>query len=56
MDSVFVAPAPGRRVRDEAGVLLEAARLVPRSPYWTRLIAEGDVVETKPATVSKESR
>lgn len=50
---MFVKPAHGRRVRDpasrlpipETGVEVSGA-----DPYWARRLADGDVVEAKPAT------
>jgi hypothetical protein len=49
---MFVKPAPGKRVRDphskqhipETGVEISST-----DTYWARRLADGDVVEVKPA-------
>ncbi|EHL97708.1 phage FluMu protein gp38 family protein [Acetobacteraceae bacterium AT-5844] len=48
-----VKPAPGKSVRDpELRDLLPAGgRMVPRSAYWLRRLADGDVEPTTPAIV-----
>lgn len=62
MKKVFVVPGSGRIVPDhERGdVLPEAGRYVPKTQYWMRRLADGDVVKKpapkKPAaTKSKEA-
>lgn len=50
---VHVKPAEGRAVRipERANALMAAEGCeVPRNVYWTRRLAEGDVLEVKPAT------
>lgn len=54
--SFFLRPAPGIRVADpETGQYLPAAgALMPRSAFWLRRVADGDVVEVqKPAPAKK---
>ena len=42
----LIKPAPGRRVRKPDGSLLaEAGEVQAVDTYWTRRLAEGDVVE-----------
>lgn len=46
--TVFVRPAPGLQIRDpETGNYLpDAGQIVPRTPFWMRRLADGDVIET----------
>lgn len=45
---LFLKPAPDRRVRHPDGPLLDdAGEHVSPSPYWTRKLDDGDVVEAK---------
>jgi len=50
---MHVKPAEGRAVRipERANALMPAEGCeVPRNVYWTRRLAEGDVLEVKTAT------
>ena len=50
---IHIRPAPGRVVRNEQRQLLpEAGKEVESSPFWSRRLADGDVLlvtEPKPA-------
>ncbi len=49
MKTLSVKPAEGRLVRDPETyepIPAEGAK-VPRTPYWIRRLADGDVIETK---------
>lgn len=48
---MLLKPAPGRAVRDPElrDLLPDAGRDVPRSEYWLRRLADGDVVEAAAA-------
>lgn len=59
METIFVKPAAGRLVRDPAtrGHLPAEGAEVPRTGYWLRRLADGDVVEAprpKPTAKTKE--
>jgi hypothetical protein len=47
---MLLKPAPGLAVRDPElrDLLPEEGRDVPRSEYWLRRIADGDVVDAAP--------
>lgn len=54
--SFFLRPAPGIRVADPltGQYLPEGGALMPRSAFWLRRVADGDVVEVqKPAPAKK---
>ncbi|ENU7298185.1 DUF2635 domain-containing protein, partial [Salmonella enterica] len=46
MDKLYIKPAPGRAVRDPVTQQLLAAdgEQKPRTPFWLRRLADGDVV------------
>ena len=51
---LFLKPAPDRRVRHPDGPLLDdAGEAVSPSPYWTRKLDDGDVVEGTPLKTPK---
>ncbi len=53
---MFVKPAPGLKVRDPRSRLHipETGLEVPDTDtYWARRLADGDIVEVKPAIVAK---
>lgn len=55
MPTMFVKPAPGRRVRypDRPAVFLpEEGANVAVVPYWMRRLKTGDVVKAKPGAKS----
>jgi hypothetical protein len=59
MEMIFVAPKPGMKVMDPAtnGFLPEEGKRVPRTAYWLRRVACGDViveVKVSPAVVQEE--
>ena len=53
--SFFVKPAPGLRIADpQTGEYLpETGAVMPRSGFWLRRLADGDIVEAKPAAPAK---
>lgn len=55
MPSTYLVPAPGRTVRDPKSLeaLPAEGRAVEVTPFWKRRLAEGDVVEGKPARAAK---
>ncbi|EHZ5883523.1 DUF2635 domain-containing protein [Salmonella enterica] len=62
MDKLYIKPAPGRAVRDPVTQQLLAAdgEQKPRTPFWLRRLADGDVVvvthgsgETPPGTAAE---
>lgn len=56
MTDLFIKPArDGLIVRDPQTrtPLAAAGESKPRTSYWLRRLAEGDVVETKPASATK---
>lgn len=46
MDKLYIKPAPGRAVRDPVTQQLLTAdgEQKPRTPFWLRRLADGDVV------------
>lgn len=57
--SLFVKPAPGRRVRDPAdgSVLPDEGREVTGNPlFWKQRLAFGDVVTVDDSAATKASR
>lgn len=53
---MLIKPAPGIKVRDPASRLIvpEAGiEVAEHDTYWIRRLADGDVVEVKPAAPSK---
>lgn len=57
-DTVFVTPKKGFKIRDPHGKdhIPNDGRLVVLSPYWTRLINDGDVtVSPAPKAASAQS-
>ena len=55
METIFVRPAPGARVRDPAtkAPIPDIGLLVPNTGYWQRRILAGDVVVTTEAAQPK---
>ena len=51
MTTMHVVPVAGRSVPDPdlGGLLAENGRLVPKTQYWMRRLADGDVVIKDPA-------
>lgn len=60
MTTMHVVPVAGRSVPDPdlGGLLAENGRVVPKTQYWMRRLADGDVVikqaEPAPAPAKKE--
>lgn len=56
-DTLYVKPAPGLLVRDPVTMepLPAAGAEKPRSSYWLRRLAAGDVTEAKPPKAKKET-
>ena len=55
--ALFLKPVAGRRVRREDGPLLDdAGEHVSPSPYWTRKLDDGDVVEVAGGQKAEPSR
>lgn len=54
---MFVKPAAGRQVADpdRGGSLPPEGRAVPRSQYWLRRLADGDVIPAAPAASTTEA-
>lgn len=57
-EKTFVAPRPGLEVRDPVThkPLPAEGAAVPRSTYWLRRLADGDVVEAKPVAQRAASK
>ena len=50
MDTMFVKPAPGLKVRhpETRFHIPDEGTRVPRDSYWTRRLVDGDVIEVAP--------
>lgn len=56
MTRLYVKPAEGRAVRDperDNELVPPEGKFVPRSIYWLRRLAQGDVVEARPPKADK---
>ncbi|OFX01392.1 MAG: hypothetical protein A3E78_01925 [Alphaproteobacteria bacterium RIFCSPHIGHO2_12_FULL_63_12] len=58
METIFVRPAPGARVRDPMtkAPIPDAGLLVPNNGYWQRRILVGDVVVTTEAAAQPKPK
>lgn len=58
MAFVFLKPAPGRKVRDPVTRLHlpDSGKRVQISTYWTRRLADGDVVEVNQISDSRPGK
>ena len=58
METLFVRPAPGARVRDPEtkAPIPETGVDVPNTGYWQRRIRMGDVVVVTPPAPTKKSK
>lgn len=56
--TMFVRPAPGLTIFDpDSGQYLpEAGQIVPRSGFWLRRLADGDVLEAAAAPTPKPAK
>lgn len=57
-ETMFVIPAANLQVRDprNAQPIPAEGASVPRSAYWLRRLAEGDVAESKPPRAKKPGK